>query len=148
LPFKLLLLGDGVRSEFLQQKSTELGIHDQVIWVGFHADAKKYISVFDVGVLFSYAVEAFLMAILEMLSMGKPVVVADISGTSEMVFDGKNGYLIAPRNVESLADKLELLLLDKGLRRRFSTEARQTILEMYTKNAMVEKNKQVLAQLL
>jgi glycosyltransferase involved in cell wall biosynthesis len=94
LPVKLLLVGDGEKRQLLQEKAKELGIFDRVIWAGFTKAAKKYISIIDVGVLFSYAVETFSMAILEMLAMGKPVVAADIGGTREMIKDGFNGFLV------------------------------------------------------
>lgn len=144
LPVRLLLVGDGEQRQLLRTKAQELGIGDRVIWTGFTNDAKKYIGIFDVGVLFSYAVETFSMAILEMLAMGKPVVAADLSGTGEMIFDDDNGYLVCPRDVDALTDRLGLLLRDPQLRVRFGIAARQTVLDNFTKEVMVEKTRRVL----
>jgi len=146
LPAKLLLVGDGERRRFLQTKAYQLLISDRVIWAGFTNDAKKYISIFDVGVLFSSSVETFSMAILEMLAMGKPVVATDISGTGEMISDGGNGYLVQPRDVEALVDRLDLLLREPQSRERFGIAARQTVLDNFTKNVMVEKTIRVIEQ--
>jgi len=143
---KLLLVGDGERRQFLQTKAVELGIGDRVLWAGFTNEAKKFIGIFDVGVLFSYAVETFSMAILEMLAMGKPVVAADISGTSEMIFNGVNGYLVQTRDINTLTDRLGLLLIDLQLRERFGIAARQTVLDNFTKDVMVEKIRRVFSQ--
>lgn len=147
LPVKLLLIGDGARRQVLQTKSQELGISDLVIWVGFTNEAKKYISIVDVGVLFSYAVETFSMAILEMLAMGKPVVAADIGGTKEMIKDGINGSLVQPRDVDSLSDKLCLLLRDAQLRKKYAIAAKQTVRNNFTKDLMVEKTIRVLKEI-
>jgi glycosyltransferase involved in cell wall biosynthesis len=148
LPVKLLLIGDGAKRQILMSKAKELGIDDRVIWAGFTNEAKKYISIIDVGVLFSYAVETFSMAILEMLAMGKPVVAADIGGTKEMIEDGINGCLVQPRDVDALTDKLCLLLRNSQLRERFSITARQTVLGNFTKELMVQKTDCLLRKLI
>jgi glycosyltransferase involved in cell wall biosynthesis len=83
------------------------------------------------------------MAILEMLAMGKPVVAADISGTGEMISNGGNGYLVQPRHVEALVDRLGLLLHDPQSRERFGIAGRQTVLDNFTSNVMVEKTRRV-----
>jgi len=138
LPVKLLLVGDGERRHFLKTRVQDLSISDQVIWAGFTNEAKKFISIFDVGLLFSHS-ESFSMAILEMLAMGKPVVAADIGGTKEMIQDGVNGYLVQSRDIDALTDKLKLLLRDPQLRKDLGITARQTVLDNFTKDGMVEK---------
>lgn len=145
LPLKLLLVGDGERLQLLQAKSKELGIENRIIWVGFTSEAKKYISIFDTGVLFSNT-ESFSMAILEMLAMGKPVVAADLGGTCEMIQDGINGYLVQPHDVTALTNTLDLLFRNPQLRKRLGNAARQAVLENFTKNVMVERTISVLNQ--
>lgn len=147
IPVKLLLIGDGELRQLLQNKTKVLDIDDRVIWAGFTSETKKYISIFDVGVLFSYAVETFSMAILEMLAMGKPVVAADISGTREMIFDGANGYLVQTHDVNGLTDRLYCILREPQLRKEFGNAARKTVLENFTKNMMVAKTKSIIVDL-
>ena len=143
LPVKLLLIGDGAKRQFLMSKAQELGIGNRVILVGFTNEAKKYISIIDVGVLFSYAVETFSMAILEMLAMGKPVVAADIGGTKEMIKDGITGCLVQRRDVDALTDKLTLLLRNDQLRKEYGIAARRTIKNNFTTDLMAEKTERV-----
>lgn len=144
---KLLLIGDGEQRQFLQAKAKELSIGDRIIWAGFTNEAKKYISIIDVGVLFSYAVETFSMAILEMLAMGKPVVAADIGGTKEMMKDGINGFLVRPRDLNNLVNKLSFLLRDPPLRHKFGLAAQHTVRANFSKEIMIENTIRVFEEI-
>lgn len=143
LPVRLLLIGDGDRRGLLEREARKLGIDGRIVWAGFTGDPKGYLSIVDVGVLFSYAVETFSMAILEMMAMGRPVVAADIGGTREAVQDGVTGFLVPPRNVDALADRLGLLLRDPRLRRTCGAAARETVLKRFTKDLMAEKTARI-----
>jgi len=143
---RLVLVGDGARREFLEQRARALGVADRVVWAGLIAEPKEYLSIFDVGVLFSFA-ETFSMAILEYLAMGKPVVAADLGGTSEMLQDGVNGFLVRPRDVAGLAQKLELLYRDQELRRGLAARARESVLGRFTTSRMITETEAVLSAL-
>lgn len=52
-------------------------------------------------ILPSYS-EGFSMAVLEALSMGKPVICTKVGALGEIVHDGENGFLIEPGDKESL----------------------------------------------
>ena len=49
---------------------------------------------------------------------GKPVVSYDVDGAREVVISGETGFLIPPRDIDELADKLKLLAADPALRDR------------------------------
>lgn len=58
--------------------------------------------------------EGLPVSIMEAISFGIPVIATDVGGTNEIVFDGKNGFLI-PSDFcsKEMADKIELFLLNK-----------------------------------
>jgi glycosyltransferase involved in cell wall biosynthesis len=60
-------------------------------------------------------------------SAAKPVVATAVGGLPEMVEDGRTGYLVAPRDVANLADRLVRLLIDPTLRRQMGANGRQKI---------------------
>jgi glycosyltransferase involved in cell wall biosynthesis len=60
-------------------------------------------------------------------SAAKPVVATTVGGLPEMVEDGRTGYLVAPRDTASLADRLVRLLLDPTLRRQMGANAKLKI---------------------
>jgi glycosyltransferase involved in cell wall biosynthesis len=60
-------------------------------------------------------------------SAAKPVVASNVGGLPEMVEHGGTGYLVAPRNVNELADAICRLLLDAPLRRRLGANGKRKI---------------------
>jgi glycosyltransferase involved in cell wall biosynthesis len=68
--------------------------------------------------------EGLALVIGEALSFGLPVVTTFNSGGADLFQDRKEGFLIPIRSPEALAEKLQLLAEDPGLRRRMSDAAR------------------------
>jgi glycosyltransferase involved in cell wall biosynthesis len=66
-------------------------------------------------VLPSYS-EGFSMATLEAMTMGKPVICTPVGGQGDYIADGKNGFLVPPGDVQSLARAMCRLLGDPSLR--------------------------------
>ena len=68
--------------------------------------------------------EGFGMVLLEAQTVGLPVVsFACKCGPSEIVNDGVDGYLVAPGDVDAMADRLVRLMQDGALRRRMGARA-------------------------
>jgi glycosyltransferase involved in cell wall biosynthesis len=63
--------------------------------------------------------------IQEALALGTPVVSTDVTGIPEVVRDGERGLLVPQRDPRALADALERLLADPGLRVRLAEAARR-----------------------
>ena len=64
------------------------------------------------------------MVLLEGKSWGLPLLAFDImTGPSDIIADGVNGYLIPAHDMERMAEQLAGLMDDTGLRRRFSEQS-------------------------
>ena len=63
-------------------------------------------------------------ATLEALSVGIPVVTTNTVGCRESILPNKNGLLCKSRNYRNLAEKIEKLILNPKLRKKFSKNAR------------------------
>ena len=61
--------------------------------------------------------------LLEAMACGLPVVSTGVSGIPELVESGRDGILVEPRNPEMLADALDHLLSDEGLRKKLGQAA-------------------------
>lgn len=143
---KLLLIGDGERKDCLRSLSGELSIANNILWLGYQKDPRPYLSICDVLLVPSFA-ETFSMTILESLSMGKPVVATDVGGTSEIVVDGVNGFLVRPKDDDSLADKLQKCVKDENLRRKLSDNARDTVVNKFSASEMISKTESLFTKI-
>jgi glycosyltransferase involved in cell wall biosynthesis len=67
--------------------------------------------------------------LLEAMAMQMPVVTTPVTGNPELVKDGVNGLLVPERDSQALANALERLIGNPGLRSKLGMAGRQTILE-------------------
>jgi glycosyltransferase involved in cell wall biosynthesis len=138
----LLVIGDGPLKSELVDISVELGIKDMVRFVGAHIDVRPYIAACDAGVICSTAVETFSLAALEMMAMGKPMIMSDIGGASEMVAHDHNGLLFPKGDALSMSHAIERLSND-DLRARLGHAARATVVERFSIDDMLEHYSQL-----
>jgi len=71
------------------------------------------------------------VVLIEAMACELPVVTTGVAGIPDLVRDGKNGLLVKERDPLDLADALERLIVDQGLRQRLGEQARQTILRQF-----------------
>lgn len=121
--WQLILAGNGSQDEGIN-KSISLGIKDRVQFAGWIKGADKD-SIFRSASIFclpSYA-EGFPMAILDAWAYGIPVITTPVGGIPDIVFDGKNGLLFKPGDVNELAQKLSILIDNQDLSAKISLES-------------------------
>jgi colanic acid/amylovoran biosynthesis glycosyltransferase len=75
--------------------------------------------------------EGIPVVLMEAMSSGVPVVASRLSGIPEIVCDGVNGRLFPAGDATALADVLEQLAGDDGLRDRLGGAARATALREF-----------------
>lgn len=69
--------------------------------------------------------ETFGLVALETAAAGKPIVVSDIGGLSEVVVDGETGLLVPPGDAGALSAAMQRLLVEPELRERLGSAARE-----------------------
>jgi glycosyltransferase involved in cell wall biosynthesis len=67
--------------------------------------------------------EGLPVTLLEAMASSKPVIVTHTGGVAEVVSEGKNGFLVQPKDMQAMSEKLILLLKDGSLRRAMSNNA-------------------------
>jgi glycosyltransferase involved in cell wall biosynthesis len=144
---RLVLAGDGeaqrVRSEVDQ---LSLGAHVDVLdWVSGR-EKSKLLEHAAIYALPSYC-EGLPMSVLEAMAAGLPVVCTPVGGVPEAVTDGREGRVIAPGDIDALADALDCLLSQHDLRRRMGNAARQKIETMFSVTHVVPQIEQLYEQL-
>lgn len=94
-------------------------------WVEFAKDVKPYYYLSSVAVLPSYYKEGgYPRALLEPMAMGKPIITTDTDGCRRTVEHGRNGFLIAPRDANALAEAILSILSDDSMRGRMGEYSR------------------------
>lgn len=139
----LVLVGDGPQLAVVREHAHRLGLSEAIKFTGRTGDVRPYLASMDVFVLPSLAVETFSNAALEAMAMGLPVILSDIGGASEMIADGKCGYLCPPGDSEALTVAIRRLV-DPGVRRAFGTAARARVATKFSVDAMVRHYEEVL----
>jgi glycosyltransferase involved in cell wall biosynthesis len=115
---RLMILGDGELRKPLERLAQELGISDDVDFLGFVVDAPSYMKRCTVFAL-SSRYEGLPVALIEAMACGVPVVSTDCpSGPAEIVTHGRDGLLVPVGDPAAMAGALKLLLDDPGLRER------------------------------
>ncbi|MDE6107494.1 MAG: glycosyltransferase family 4 protein [Oscillospiraceae bacterium] len=107
---KLLIAGTGNYEEQVKAHCKELGLENQVVFLGFVSDVAPILSLLDVQLNASWGTEATSLALLEGFSMGLPAVVSDYGGNPWLMEDGVNGYTFPTRDAGALARCLETVM--------------------------------------
>lgn len=83
-------------------------------------------------------VETFGLTILEAMTYGIPVIGPNAGGPLELIDNGKNGYIVDPLNVDAVADKIKLLMIDEKRYGIFSQAALEKA-AMFSETKMVHE---------
>ncbi|MGK0639767.1 N-acetyl-alpha-D-glucosaminyl L-malate synthase BshA, partial [Schleiferia thermophila] len=124
LPARLLMVGDGPEKEPARQLAREIGVIDDVIFVGNAVDIYRVLKCSDLLLLPSEK-ESFGLVALEAMAAGIPVISTNTGGLPEVNLNGITGFTANVGNVEDMAHYALKLLNDKSLYSRFSLNAIQ-----------------------
>lgn len=144
---RLLLIGDGPEKKRIENRIQELDIKEQVIITGFQSNVRPYIAICDIIVMASAAVETFSIAVLEAMSMGKPVVSSDIGGADEQIEHGVTGLLFPKGDVEVLTRCL-LDMADKKKSKKMGVAAALKLRTEFTEEGMINKYQRLIESFL
>lgn len=126
---KVLIAGKGHADNY-KRIASQYNINDRLIWLGQTADSASVCSASDIFAL-PTRYDPFANSTLEALASELPVVTTRSNGVSEIIEDGVSGYVIDADSVDSLADRLDLLVQDESLRVSIGKMGRKAI-EPYT----------------
>jgi glycosyltransferase involved in cell wall biosynthesis len=131
-----LIVGDGAERPRIEDEIRRFGVGDRVHLVGEAQDVRPYLTLMDIFVLPSVAVETFSNAALEAMAMSCPVVAARVGGMDEMLHFG-GGVTYPPGDVKALCDLLVPLIAGTETRRQLGERARQVAVERFSFDRML-----------
>jgi glycogen(starch) synthase len=123
---RLVVAGDGGERSRLEREARELGLGEEVRFVGAVApeDVPAVINRATL-VLMPSRREGLPLVAIEAALMGRPVVATAVSGLAEVVTDGETGRLAAKDDVEGLSRAVLDLLAHPERTRRMGRSARE-----------------------
>lgn len=112
-----LLCGVGELKEKLLKYSLNNNLDKNIHFLGYRNDIQELLKISDIFVMPSFR-EGLSRSIMEAMANGLPCVVSKIRGNTDLVEDGKGGFLIEPTDSEEFAKKINLLANDFELREK------------------------------
>lgn len=129
---KFIIAGTGDTENALKEQIKANNLEDTVIMAGFISNVAPLMNLMDVQVNCSFGTEATSLALLEGMSLGKPIVASRFGGNPGVVQDGVNGYLTPICDTDVLTERLEKLLTDESLYNRLSENCKNIFAEKFT----------------
>ena len=105
----LLICGQGSLEEEVRGEVRDRKLTGHVNFLGVRRDIPEIMNAADAFVMSSY-LEGLPMVLLQACSVGMPIVATAVGGNPEIVLDGVNGFLVPPRDDESLATAMHQVL--------------------------------------
>ena len=113
------------------EQLTQWQKEENVEWWGWQDDVATVISMSHIVCLPSYR-EGLPKILIEAASSGRPIVTTDVPGCREVVTDGENGYLVPPKDPESLKNALLKLINDPDERERMGNASREKAVRLFS----------------
>lgn len=150
---KLALVGDGPQWDYLVKVTKDLMLEKNVEFINnLKAQNPRQITLKE----FSKA-DIFLLpsittkndyggtpiVLMEAQAMGIPCVVFEDAGNSEIVLDGKTGFVVEQKNIDMLSEKMLMLIETPKLRKKFSEDGRKHILKEFNNNLQTKRLEQI-----
>ena len=135
----LIIAGEGPALKHIQKLSKQLGLKDNVLFVGYLPRESTLLDCYKAGDVFVFAskTETQGLVLLEAMALGTPVVSTAYMGTKDILKAAK-GALVAEDGLDDFSNKVVTVLSDKKLRKKLSTEA-VTYADTWSANSMAKK---------
>lgn len=131
---KFIVVGEASRGENdyeekIKSTATEYNLTN-IIFSGFRSDTPEALAAMDIFVFPSHA-EAFGIALVEAMSMGKPSVCSASDGVLDIAVNKETSLLFEKKNAKDLIDKIERLINSPELRICFGSKARDRVVKNF-----------------
>lgn len=109
---------------------SELGLDNDIVITGFQRDVYPYISLLDISVLCSQF-EGLGRVLVESMQFKVPCVATDSGGSTEVVIDGRTGFLVPWKDPQAMADKVSYLIRHPEERARLGATGRDFVRDRF-----------------
>lgn len=129
---RYLICGRGENEQNLRQEAAELGISDNVIFLGYRHDVPDLLRCSDLFAFMSFR-EGLPVALMEAMSSGMSIICSRIRGNTDLIEDGMDGR-IAENTPQAVADAIWELYRDPEKRQRYGAAAAEKVKQFDAEN--------------
>lgn len=115
----------------LHELVADAGLEDRVSWLGDRNDVPELVRALDVLLLPSWE-EPFGRALVEAMALEVPVIATNVGGPCEIVEDGTEGFLVAPRNANAWATAINRVARDSQRAEQMGRAGRRKVEEAFS----------------
>ena len=140
LNIKALIVGSAMDEVYLaelQQKVSELGLKDKVIFTGFTKDVNEHMQLFDVNVLATEN-ETFGLVVIEAMANKVPMIATNKGGPLEIIKNGVDGLLF-DGSVDDLTEKIKMLYNDENVKEVLAENGYKKVKEKFDAQKQLDK---------
>ena len=135
---KVLVVGEGSIRSALMAQTRDLGISEDVVFLGHREDTNALLQALDIFVLPSLS-EGIPMALLEAMAASRAVVASRVGGVPEIVEDGSEGFLVEPMDVNGLTEKCLRLIQSPEMAQKMGQMARARVERDFSSENMAHR---------
>jgi len=132
------IAGDISYYEALVNKANNIGVSNQITFLGYKENIYEYLAHMDIGVLLSES-EATPMSGIEYMFSGLPVLAFDNPGLCELVRNGVSGFLVRDGDVSKLAELVEFCVQNPELLKTMGIAAKEQVKKEYSIKKYVQQ---------
>ncbi|MFQ5470925.1 MAG: glycosyltransferase [Gammaproteobacteria bacterium] len=134
----LVVIGDGNDLVKLRAKTKQIGLDDNVRWMGWQQSPEQFYQLCDLYVSCARH-EPLGNVILEAWSHNKPVLATRTMGAEELITHGETGWLVPVEDASLMAKGINELLSNDTLRQQCASKGNDLIHARFTKSAIVKE---------
>ncbi len=135
---KFIFVGDGPLRNEVEHKIESLGLKDKIILTGIRTDVNNFMNLFDIFILTSLW-EGLPRVFSQAMAAKLPIVATNVNGAPEAIIDGKNGFLLEPKDISGLSDRITHLIENQDKRLEYGKYGFENILPDFDINDMIQK---------
>ncbi|KAA3605789.1 MAG: glycosyltransferase [Planctomycetota bacterium] len=145
---RFLLVGDGPTRSQVEAQCREMGLAENVLFLGQRSDVPELLAAADLSLLTSRGfVETFPMAILEAMASSRPSVCTNVGSIAEMIEDGRSGRLVESEDSDGLAAGILEIMENPATAEAWGRRAREIVTTQFSLQNMVAAHEKVIFSL-
>ena len=140
-------IGFTTYNERVRANATDLGLDENVLWLGPRTDPQTLMAACDITTLTSDSGEGFPNSVAESMACGTPCVAVDVGDAAAIVEGSSTGHIVPRKDQEAIANawdaQLKQLVTD---RQAIAEKARQSIIDRYSPAKIAQETLELLAR--